>query len=101
MSKERFWILITYDVNVEEKEGRRRLRQVAKTCERYGQRVQKSVFELEVDALLFERLHVTLRDKIDEQKDSLRIYRLGVNKDRNIWHYGINNSIDFNAPMIL
>ena len=38
-------ILVTYDVNTETAEGRRRLRRVAKVCERFGQRVQFSVFE--------------------------------------------------------
>jgi CRISPR-associated protein Cas2 len=32
-------VLITYDVNTETNEGKRRLRQVAKQCVNYGQRV--------------------------------------------------------------
>ncbi|MBX9636428.1 MAG: CRISPR-associated endonuclease Cas2, partial [Nitrosomonas sp.] len=36
-------IIVTYDVSTETKEGRRRLRRVAKICEGIGQRVQKSV----------------------------------------------------------
>ena len=42
-------VLITYDVNTETAEGRRRLRQVAKVCQNYGQRVQNSVFECLLD----------------------------------------------------
>ena len=42
-------VLVTYDVNTETSEGRRRLRLVAKTCVNYGQRVQNSVFECLVD----------------------------------------------------
>jgi len=38
-------ILITYDVSTVTPQGRKRLRQVAKACEAYGQRVQKSVFD--------------------------------------------------------
>ena len=41
-------ILITYDVNTVDAEGRRRLRQVAKTCVAHGQRVQNSVMDLEI-----------------------------------------------------
>ena len=39
-------LLVTYDVNTTTPEGRRRLRKVAKLCEGYGLRVQKSVFEV-------------------------------------------------------
>ena len=34
-------IIVGYDVSTETKEGRRRLRRVAKVCEGTGQRVQK------------------------------------------------------------
>ena len=43
-------VLITYDVNTEDAAGRKRLRQIAKQCVNYGQRVQNSVFECVVDA---------------------------------------------------
>ena len=42
-------VLITYDVNTENKDGRRRLSKVAKQCINYGQRVQNSVFECVMD----------------------------------------------------
>jgi CRISPR-associated protein Cas2 len=35
-------ILVTYDVSTVEKAGQRRLRRVARACEDYGVRVQKS-----------------------------------------------------------
>lgn len=38
-------ILVTYDVSTVEKAGVRRLRRVARACEDYGTRVQKSVFD--------------------------------------------------------
>ena len=43
-------VLITYDVNTETAAGRNRLRKVAKQCTNYGQRVQNSVFECNLDA---------------------------------------------------
>ena len=43
-------VLITYDVNTEDAAGRKRLRQIAKQCVNYGQRVQNSVFECLLDA---------------------------------------------------
>ena len=42
-------VLITYDVNTEDSAGRKRLRQIAKQCVNYGQRVQNSVFECLLD----------------------------------------------------
>ena len=43
-------VLVTYDVNTSSAAGQKRLRKVAKLCERYGLRVQNSVFEVLVDA---------------------------------------------------
>ena len=42
-------VLITYDVNTQDAAGRRRLRQIARQCVNYGQRVQNSVFECMLD----------------------------------------------------
>lgn len=41
-------VVVAYDVSTETPEGKRRLRLVAKTCMKYGQRVQNSVFECSV-----------------------------------------------------
>ena len=49
-------IIVTYDVSTETREGRRRLRRVAKICEGIGQRVQKSVFECSVNQMQYEDL---------------------------------------------
>jgi hypothetical protein len=43
-------IIVAYDVSTETAAGRKRLRRVAKTCERIGQRVQKSLFECTVNS---------------------------------------------------
>ncbi|WP_294042618.1 CRISPR-associated endonuclease Cas2 [Thiolapillus sp.] len=69
-------ILVTYDVSTQTAEGRRRLRRVAKACQNYGQRVQKSVFECRVDVATYERLEEALLNEIDEEEDNLRLYRL-------------------------
>ena len=42
-------VLVTYDVNTLEEGGKKRLRGVASACQDFGQRVQYSVFEIEVD----------------------------------------------------
>ena len=87
-------ILITYDVNTETKEGRRRLQKVAKQCVNYGIRVQNSVFECLLDSSQVLVLKKRLLSLIDEKKDSLRIYYLGNNYQSKIEHYGVKDSYD-------
>ena len=65
-------VLITYDVNTETPLGRKRLRQVAKQCMNYGQRVQNSVFECVLDAAKCREVQHKLEQIIDKDKDSLR-----------------------------
>lgn len=67
-------VLVTYDVNTENKEGRKRLRGIAKQCQNYGQRVQNSVFECQVDSAQLLLLENKLLKIADLDKDSLRFY---------------------------
>ena len=71
-------VLVTYDVNTETKEGRSRLRRVAKTCQGFGQRVQNSVFECLVDPTQWADLRKRLMDVFNPDLDSLRFYFLGA-----------------------
>jgi CRISPR-associated protein Cas2 len=87
-------ILITYDVNTEDKEGRGRLRRVAKECQNYGQRVQNSVFECLVSPLDLAKLEAALGKIIDVNKDSLRYYKLGDNWKNKIRHVGAKQAYD-------
>ncbi|MGN0552869.1 MAG: CRISPR-associated endonuclease Cas2, partial [Oscillospiraceae bacterium] len=75
-------VLITYDVNTETKEGRRRLGKVAKKCVNYGVRVQNSVFECVMDAAKCREVKQELSDIIDKDKDSLRFYYLAADGRR-------------------
>lgn len=68
-------VLVTYDVQTTSRDGERRLHRVAKTCERYGQRVQMSVFECRLSPTRYERLVVDLRTIIDPGEDVLHIYK--------------------------
>jgi CRISPR/Cas system-associated endoribonuclease Cas2 len=63
-------IVVTYDVSTETAAGRKRLRRVAKVCESMGQRVQKSVFECQVNEMQFEELERRLLGEIDEAEDN-------------------------------
>ena len=94
-------ILVSYDVSTETAAGRRRLRRVAKVCLNYGQRVQKSVFECQVNAALLESLKSELLDIIDQEEDSLRIYRIVEPLSKNLMEFGKFKAVDFRAALIV
>jgi len=94
-------VLITYDVNTQTANGRRRLHQVAKQCENYGQRVQNSVFECVLDAAKCREVLHILENIIDASEDSLRLYYLGNNYKGKVEHIGIKPSFDVEGPMII
>lgn len=87
-------VLVTYDVNTETMEGKRRLRRVAKLCVNKGQRVQNSVFECSLDAAQYQVFQAELKAVIDPEKDSLRFYNLGNNYGNRIKHIGAKPSYD-------
>ena len=86
------FVLITYDVNTEDADGKRRLRQIAKQCVDYGQRVQNSVFECMLDSAQCRMLKARLCAIMDKEKDSLRFYYLGKNFENKIEHFGAKSS---------
>lgn len=94
-------VLVCYDVNTETKEGRRRLRRVAKTCESTGQRVQKSVFECQVTLAQFEELERRLLKEINPEQDCLRLYRIPQGRGFEVLEHGQFKAVDFDAPLIL
>lgn len=94
-------MVITYDVSTQTKDGRRRLRQVSEACLNYGQRVQNSVFECEVDTQQWAELRHELLALVNLEEDSLRFYRLGRNWRRRVEHFGVKPSVDFSEPLIV
>jgi len=94
-------IVITYDVNTETKAGRRRLRRIAKLCEDYGQRVQFSVFECEVDEMKMDALLAGFEQEINNSLDSLRIYRLHGSRDGAVHSLGKDSYRNFSAPLVI
>jgi len=94
-------VLVTYDVSIVTDDGQRRLRRVAKACKDYGQRVQFSVFECEVDPAQWAVLRQRLIDEIDTEVDSLRFYFLGANWRRRIEQIGAKQSYDPDGPLIV
>ena len=94
-------MLITYDVNTETAAGRRRLRQIAKQCINYGQRVQNSVFECLLDTAQCKQLQASLLSIMDKNLDSLRFYYLGKRYENKIEHFGCKATYMPEEPMIL
>lgn len=94
-------VIVTYDVSTETKEGRRRLRRVAKICEAVGQRVQKSVFECRVNLMQYEELERTLLAEIKDTQDNLRFYRLTEPVDLHVREYGCFRATDFEKPLVI
>lgn len=93
-------MLITYDVATETPGGKRRLRRVARACLDYGQRVQYSVFECEVDPAQWVTLRARLVAIIDQATDSLRFYRLGRDGHDRIEHIGAKPAVDLEGPLV-
>lgn len=94
-------VLITYDINTVTSSGRKRLRQVAKQCVNYGQRVQNSVFECMLDAAKCRELQHKLEKIIDKDKDSLRFYFLGNNYRNKVLHIGAKESFNVEDTLII
>jgi CRISPR-associated protein Cas2 len=95
------YLLVTYDVSTKTKAGQRRLQKIAKICKGFGQRVQKSVFECNVDDVHYELFKKQLLDLIDAEKDGLRIYHLHGRPDKFVEEYGKGRSIDYQKPLVL
>ena len=94
-------ILVTYDVSTVEPAGRRRLRRVARACEDYGTRVQKSVFECQVGQKEWVLLRQRLLTEIKEEEDSLRFYFLDEKAVARTEHHGVAKPVDLTEPLIL
>lgn len=94
-------LLVTYDINTKTREGRRRLRQSAKVCLDYGQRVQYSVFECKVDFAQYIEFKAKLLAIVSLETDSIRFYNLGTEWDRRVEHHGVKPSTNPEAPLIV
>lgn len=94
-------VLVSYDVETTSPAGRRRLRRVARACQDWGQRVQFSVFECEVDPAHWTALRARLLREIDAERDSLRFYFLGAEGRRRVEHAGAKAVRDLTGPLVV
>lgn len=95
------YILVTYDVDTTNKEGARRLRNVAKACIDYGQRVQNSVFECEVTEAQYCILKERIKNIINDSLDSVRFYSLSKNERKRVEVLGVETAYKVNDALII
>ena len=93
--------LVSYDVSTVDKAGKNRLKKMSKECQNYGQRVQNSMFEIDVDYGTFLKVKEKLLDIIDQEQDSLRIYYLGNKWRKKIEHFGTKDTYDPEGVLII
>ena len=93
-------VIVSYDVDTTTREGRRRLRRVAKTCKGYGVRAQYSVFECSVGPVELVSLRANLVKIIDPARDSLRIWYLSADDAKKTEHYGVREPLDLDGPLV-
>ncbi len=94
------FVLVTYDVNTETPEGRRRLRQVAKICKNFGVRVQNSVFECVVDSVQLMEMKYKIGEVINPDTDSVRYYNLGNQGREHVEHVGAKPGLNVDDALI-
>lgn len=94
-------VLITYDVSTISAGGKTRLRKIAKICVNYGQRVQNSVFELNVDYGRILQIKEKILKIMSDKEDSVRFYYLGNKWKGRVEHFGINDSFDMEDVLLL
>lgn len=94
-------VIITYDVNTEDAEGKTRLRKVARQCVNYGQRVQNSVLECLLDSARCVQVQHKLAQLIDPEKDSLRFYFLGNRYETKVKHIGTKTSYEAEGVLMV
>lgn len=94
-------VIISYDVSTSSPEGAKRLRHIARVCENFGQRVQNSVFECNIDNAQFLLLKQRLLDEADLKSDSLRFYFLGDKGKGRYEHHGAKPSLDLEGLLLM
>lgn len=94
-------MVVSYDVSTIDTAGKRRLRRVAKECLNYGQRVQNSVFECDIDPAQWAELKKRLIKLIEPEQDSLRFYHLGSNWQRRVEHVGAKPTSDLKNDLLM
>ena len=69
------YVILVYDINLEDKEGQKILRRVFKICKKYLVHIQNSVFEGELLESQALKLKAELDTYIRQDKDSVILFK--------------------------
>ena len=69
------YVILVYDINLEDKEGQKVLRNVYKTCKKYLLHIQNSVFEGELLESQLMKLKSEIKAYIRDDKDSVIVFK--------------------------
>ena len=94
-------ILVTYDIADTDTTGASRLRRIADVCEKYGQRVQFSVFHCRLSKAKLARFVGEVEDIIDRERDSVLVYRFPAGIDASTLRLGRSKDHALGTPWIL
>lgn len=94
-------VLLTYDIADTSGTGAARLRRIAEVCEKYGQRVQLSVFQCRLSRTQLARLIGEVEDVIDQKLDSVIIYRFPGKIDEVATYLGREKERGLGQPWVL
>ncbi len=94
-------VLVSYDIDTTQKQGRSRLRKVARVCKDYGVRVQYSIFECAVPPKELVLLKSRLVAIVNTNEDSLRLYFLSEDDAQKTEHYGVREPIDPTGTLVV
>ena len=94
-------VLVTYDIADTDGDGARRLRRIAELCEKYGERVQFSVFECRLSPTRLARMIGEVEDVIDHKRDSVIVYRFPGKIQDAMLRFGRSRSHELGQSWIL
>lgn len=93
-------LIVAYDINTSDEDGKKRLNKISKICKKYGQRVQDSLFECYIDYSKCIELKLKLEKEIDKEKDTVRLYMIGNNYKNKVFYLGKDNLINLENSLI-
>ena len=94
-------VLVAYDIADTESTGATRLRRVAQICEKYGQRVQHSVFECRLSPTRLARMEGELQDALDNRRDSVLIYQFAGSIEDSRRRFGRDPQHELGRPWVI
>lgn len=88
--------IVAYDIA-----SARRLRTVAMICLDYGIRIEKSVFECDLDSGQFDRLLERLREAVNRNEDCIIVYSICKQCEERVVRLGKDESDNTKAKILI